>query len=540
MKFNNLRMPNLRALALCALLSAPVGCTKVDDSVGSNLVPDNQQIRAGYVTLPRKGEAPKRYVETRLFRTDSIVSSNITYGYMGSELNDTLGLRTAGFLTQYLDYMEDGFGAGSFGYEPFVDSARLELSIAKYGADTLTPQDYCIYEVISNAYMDDHPSDTTFYLNFDPTKYISEKPLFEFTFPDGETPGSSTTSVPLKITPEGEDLIARLMLQKGTYKDDYSIYTTADSLEQWVEEFKGLCIRPAADQTQPGKGTIYATTLTGTKLAIYGRNRVKEDPSLIKDTLELRYIFKHPYSSTYGNLSINTIRHDYAQGTQIDPSRIAEETPTADDRTLDNRVIVEGMGGVVTELTFTREFFDELEAEIAAANTKGQNYTTLAFSQARMQIYFNGSDYDWEKIDPLDAQRLIFEMDAAPARIGLYADYARLTAIADYAYLTEKQNNLTLAYDGYVNRSRGCYMMDITGYMQTLWNNYVKERDAAETEGRDLQIENVKNRTIYAAPEAYGLYDPTFCVLQGMTSREEDPVQNTAPIRFELMYNLVK
>ncbi|MDE5906413.1 MAG: DUF4270 domain-containing protein [Alistipes sp.] len=204
MKFNKyLRMSNrLRTLALCTLLAAPAGCTQVDDSVGSNLVPDNQQIRAGYVTLPRRGEAPKRYVETRLFRTDSIVSSNITYGYMGSELNDTLGLRTAGFLTQYLDYMEDGFGAGWFGYEPFVDSARLELSIAGYGADTLTPQKYRIYEVISNAYMDGHTDDTTFYLNFDPTEYISKKPLFEFTFPDGKTAGSSLTSVPLRSPPK--------------------------------------------------------------------------------------------------------------------------------------------------------------------------------------------------------------------------------------------------------------------------------------------------------------------------------------------------
>ncbi|MCM1150889.1 MAG: DUF4270 domain-containing protein [Alistipes sp.] len=536
MKFNNLRhAPRLLTAALAALLAAAAGCTKVDDSVGSNLVPENQQIQAGYVTLPRKGETPKRYVATRLFRTDSIVSSNIAYGYMGAELNDTLGLRTAGFMTQYLDYMDDGVGAGAFGYEPFVDSARLELSIAQYGLDTLTPQAYRIYEIVSNAYMEDHPSDTTFYLNFDPRKYISEKPLFEFTFPDGETTGPATTSVPLKITPEGEDLIARLMLQKGTYKDDYSIYTGADSLKQWVEEFKGLCIRPVGAPAQPGKGTIYATTLSGTKLAIYGRNRVEEDPSLIKDTLELRYIFKHPYSSTYGNLSINTIEHDYAAGTQIDPSRIGEEG----QRPLDGRVIVEGMGGVATELSFTKEFFDELEAEIAAANVGGKQFTTLAFSQARMRIYFAGSDYDWEKIDPLDAERLIYEMDAAPERIGLYTDYKLLSSISDYAYAYEKNNNLTLAYDGRVNRSRGCYTMDITGYMQALWNSYVEERDAAAAEGRAFEIANVKNRTIYAAPEAYGLYTTSFCVLQGMASEEGEAVRN-APIRFELMYNLVK
>lgn len=45
------------------------------------------------------------------------------------------------------------------------------------------------------------------------------------------------------------------MLQEGTYKGDYSIYSL-DSLEQWVAEFKGLYIVPAVDQTSPNKGNI--------------------------------------------------------------------------------------------------------------------------------------------------------------------------------------------------------------------------------------------------------------------------------------------
>lgn len=539
MKFNSFRrsLP-IRALALAFALAAAAACTTVDDSVGSNLVPENQQMQAGYTTLPRKGEAPKRYVETRLFRTDSIVSSNLGYGYLGSELNDTLGLRSAGFLTQFLDYMDDTFHAGMFGYKPFVDSARLELSIVQHGNDTLTPQRYHIYEIVSNDYL--HPDDSTFYLNFDPTEFIGREPIFEFTFPDGRTSGPATKSVPLEIKPGGEELIARLMLQKGTYKDDYSIYTSADSLDQWLEEFKGLCIRPAEEQTQSGKGGIYATALTGTKLSIYGRNRVEEDPSLIKDTLSLCYIFRHPYSSLYGNMSINTIRHDYTQGSAIDPAAVAESADDLADGPLDGRVVVEGFGGTVTAISFTQEFFDELDALLDEANAAGQNFTTLAFSQARMHIYFTDSDYDWEKIDPLGAGRLIFEMDAAPERIGLYTDYRKLRAISDYAYAEEQANSLTLPYGGRINRSRGCYTMEITGYMQTLWNSYLEERTAARSENRDIDLTNVKNRTIYAAPEAYGLYSSAFCVLQGMAPDEGDARPNAAPIRFEFMYNLIK
>ena len=545
--FNRFRPAGLvRALAFLLAAAAAPACTTVDDSVGSNLVPDNQQMVAGYTTLPRKGAPVKRYIETRLFRSDSIVSSNIGYGYMGSECNDTLGMRTAGFLTQFLDDMSN-FRPGFFGYEPFVDSAQLRLSISQYGADTLTPQNYCIYEIISNDYLAAADADTTFYLSFDPLQpidgkpVVSDEPLFRFTFPDGRYTGPSSAGVRLSITDRGERFIRRLMLQEGPYKDDYSIYTTADSLVQWLDEFKGLCILPDGDQTEKGKGAIYATDLTSTALTIYGRNRVEADPSLIQDTLEMRYVFYHTGSDVYGNVSVNTLRRDYAKGSLIDPARIAEtDSEQVAENKIDGRVIVEGMGGVVTGITFAQPFFDELEALIAEANAGGQNYSTLAFSQVRMSIYFTESDYDPLKIDPTAPGRLICEMDAAPSRIGLYTDYKRLTPITDYNYIQEKNYSLTLAYDGRINRSHGCYRMDITGYVQTLWNSYLAERTAAEAEGREPDLANVKNRTVYAAPEAYELYTPDFCILQGMAPDEDVAVQNTAPIRFEIAYNLIK
>ena len=106
-RFNNFRRL-LRAAAVMTAVAAMTfaGCTKVDDTLGSNLVPDNQQMKAGYETfgaLTLKGDLnPRRYVETRLYQTDSLITSHLTYGYMGSMLSDTFGLRTAGFLTQYV------------------------------------------------------------------------------------------------------------------------------------------------------------------------------------------------------------------------------------------------------------------------------------------------------------------------------------------------------------------------------------------------------------------------------------------------------
>ena len=542
-RFNNgYRFLSFFLAVAAALLCS---CTTVDDSLGSNIVPETQQMKAGHLRLD---DVRRRYVETRLFQTDSIVSSNLGYGYMGREKNDTIGVRTAGFLTQYLNYYT--VDKGYFGFRPIFDSAMLMLSIEGYGADTLTPQEFRIYEVIDNGYLADK-GDTTFYLSFDPfdpeKPVVDPEPLFTFTFPDGKTTGPATATVRLYPTDKGQRFVLdRLMLQgeemRGTDGEpDYSIYEAGNEMK-WVEAFKGLYICPAEEQAEAGKGTIYATKLEASGLAVYGRNRVENDPSLIKDTIGMAYLFYDSYTTEAGNVSINTLKRDYA-GSLIDLADAREPEAGADDtRPLDSRVVVEGMGGVVTEIRFAKEFFSALEDAIAEANEAGGTaFNTLAFSQARMFVYFADSDYDWQQIAGGNVARLIAEMNGAPSRIGLYTDFKRRTGIADYAYLYEKTYDATIAYGGYVDRSHGCYTMDITGYVQTLWNNYLAARDAEG--GLDAidwdDPKSVKNRTIYIAPEAYGLYTTAFAVAQGMADAG-DGRANTAPIRFELTYNLLK
>ena len=161
-------------------------------------------------------------------------------------------------------------------------------------------------------------------------------------------------------------------------------------------------------------------------------------------------------------------------------------------------------------------FFDALEAEIVAGNEGAQNFKTLAMTQVRMSIYFKGSNYDWTKLT--DMPHMIGEMDKSQTRLGLYTNYKTLSAIPDYAYAYEQNYSTTLAYGGYINRSRGCYVMDITGYAQSLWNSYrsAKEELGADAPWDELK-EKIKNRTIYLGPEAYSVYTTTYSVLQGMT-----------------------
>ena len=270
--------------------------------------------------------------------------------------------------------------------------------------------------------------------------------LFTFTFPDGEKTGPATTYATMKPTQKGREFINRLMLQEGTYKGDYSIYSL-DSLEQWVAEFKGLYIVPAVDQTTPNKGNIYATSLDASGFAIYGRNRLESDPTLIADTISIPYIF-YDSSVDYGNVSVNTIRHDYSKATSPQRFDIADAVETNENRPLSKQVYVEGMGGVVTEMTFTEEFFRQLAQIIKDENAaSAKEFNTLAINQARMSVYFAGSNYDWQNLT--DVKHMIEQMDASQSRLGLYTNYKKLSGITDYAYAYEKTYSTTLTYGGY-------------------------------------------------------------------------------------------
>lgn len=552
-QFNNFRRRLLPVAALAATIGLILqGCTKVDDTLGGNLIPDNQQMKAGFVTLPRADEInPKKYVETRLFQTDSIVSSNITYGYFGSMLNDTLGRRSMGFLSQMVNYYL--VDSGYFGYKPIFDSAQIMLKVTSFGRDSLTEQSFAVYEVLSNKYLTDKPiapnkseRDSTFYLNFDPATegvYNPDEPLFTFSLGgEGKYP-STTTAVTLKPTEAGKKYISRLMLQEGKYAGDYSIYS-ADSLKYWVEEFRGLYIAPdpAKPLTEYNKGTIFATDLTYSGLSVYGRNRVKDDPSLIKDTIGMVYYF-YEDGAEFGNVSVNNVKRDYTEATIADKIDIEQAKETATTRLENPRLYVEGMGGVVTEMTFTPEFFAELEAEITKGNKDGKDFKTLAFSQVRMSVYFEDSDYEWEKIADGTAGnivRLTDQMNAYPSRLGMYTNYKKLTPISDYAYVYEQNYSTELAYYGKINRSRGCYVMDITGYMQQLWNSYMQAKADAGGVVENIDWSKVTNLSVYIGPEAYSLYTTTFGVLQGMSTEAGATVSNNAPIRFTMAYNLIK
>ncbi len=502
----------LRSLgAVTAFLAMTfAGCSEVDDTLGSNYIPDNQQLEIGFRQL-------KGCFETRLYRTDSIRTSNIDAGLLGSTISDTFGLRTAGFYTQFTwgicpDSVE------GFGYRPIFDSLLMGFSVKDFHGDSTRMRSYEVYEVIDNSFLAKQ-TDTLFYGTFDISPYIAPEPAFTFRFPDPERRiYPSSTSVKLEPTERGLDLVERLMLKKGAYTDNNldGFYNAPE----FCENFKGLYFKPAADATTTEENSLIHFKLSESGMILYGRNRNQIDPTLIQDTTASLYYFNDS-SSKGGKASINTFKRDYSQSLLADQHFEEQE-----ERSLTEICLVEGMAGVITEITLTQEFFMQLEQIIEQKAEEGNRYHSLAINQALLCLYDSEADYDWEKLTPNDA--MIARWDNSIERLGLYSNFKKLIGIADYNYAYEEYYDVTLNYGGYLNRSRGCYLMDIAIYLQELWNSYLQDKEAV--------LEDASKRTIYLGPEAYDIN--SFAVTTGQGMGNSSFGMNA--MKLDLTYTLIK
>lgn len=518
------------------------GCTKVDNTLGSDLTLSDQGLKLGQMNIGGYTESGGSYFEARLYKSDSIGSANLGSVYFGTNSNDTFGLRTAGFFSQYIaaNLLDED---DQFGYMPIFDSAVIYFSISAQGGDTNFVQKYEVFEVVDNSFITES-ADTTFFTTFDMEPYIDSEPIFTFTYPDQENGVYvSASQVTMKETDKTSAFVDRLMLKTITGDYDYTIY---EDDEAWVEEFKGLYIRPAAGQlpASGSNGAIYTSSLASSGFGIYGRSRVEHDPTLIKDTVGMTYIFYSDYAEA-GNVSIGTISNDYSNSL-IDINDVRSDDNTDVPTTTTMRV--EGMAGVVTEITLSKELFYQLDTILETEEaTTGELYTSLFFNQAMLRIYMTEVDsYDPSLLDPFAVTPW---MDYMPSGLGLYTDYTNypqftnsdsydtkyytLTGIPDYPHAYE--SSYTLDYGGAMNRSWGCYVMNVSSYVQAVWNLYLAAKEEAGGVVENIDWDSVTGRSIYLAPYAKDLFGTQYATLQA-----GDPDGNSAPMLLDLTYTMIR
>lgn len=569
-------MMNCFRLILCAAVALfAVGCSAdVDSELGYDIIPDHQKMEMRHLTF--KGGKVLRFnaaasdddksvydseegnfFRTSLYRTDSLLSSNISYGYIGVEHSDTFGMRSSALASSIL-FMNSVDKETGFGYRPIFDTLSLILTINDYGVDTLTPVRYEIYELtkpLLGSVVDE--KDTTAYTNCDITKaYDETKPLFTFVFPDGKKTGPTTTSIdltPVDMSRNGQtwDFVRRMMLIPEDYdtnsewdgyaRDVDSLYS---SEKNWQQAFHGIYIKPVLESVDSSKrGALYSFDLKSSGLQLQGRNRNPKDPTLIQDTIGANFYFYdesiEPYTTNYGqyvpgvegaiNISVNKVEHDYS-GSLIGALNIDAYDESGNKLPNSSRdevaeCYVEGLAGVATELYFTDEFLQQIQR--AYTNDKdGSKYRAIGVNQCRLYIYMKNASYVWAD-NISNAATLTPLMDKFIPRLGSYVGYSKLNCIADYDPVYETQSGSSLAYGGYLNRTRGCYEMDITGFMQRLCN-YVNSLEKLED-----YDESIVSRTIFIGPEAVSPFTFKHTELQGSSAAG-------APIHLEMTYTMIK
>ena len=572
-----IKLSALRLLVLAAVALFSVGCSAdVDSELGYDIIPDHQKMEMRHLKF--KGgkvivfngaassedksvytEREGKFFRTSLYHTDSLLSSNVLNGYIGVEHNDTFGMRSSALASSII-FMNSVDKETGFGYKPIFDTLSLILTINDYGVDTLTPVKYEIYELtkpllgsVVNA------ADTSAYSNCNMEgAYDPSKPLFTFTFPDGEKTGPTTRTIdltPVDMSRHGQtwDFVRRIMLIPNDYdtnkewdgyaRDVDSLYS---SEKKWQEHFHGVYIKPVLESVDASKrGALYSFDLKSSGLQLMGRNRNPKDPTLIKDTIGANYYFYDEtldgYTDEYGNfidgpedvknISVNSIKHDYT-GSLLGNLNIAAYDK--DGKKLPNssrdevaECYVEGFAGVATEIYFTDEFLAELKrASYQDPDKSDTKYRAVGINQCRLYVYLKGADYNWDE-NINNAHLLTPLMDNSISRLGSYIGYSKLNCIADYDPEYETNSGSALAYGGHLNRTRGCYEMDITGFMQRLYN-YVNSLEKLED-----YDETVTPRAIYLGPEAISPYTFKHTELQGSSSTK-------APIHLEMTYTMVK
>lgn len=543
-----------------------VGCTMTaDNTLGSNIMPEEQVMVMRHLKFKGNkivrlnpetgtnetidaGAEGKNFLETRLYRTDSLLASNTGNGYMGVRRSDILGLRTAGFASTIL-YMNAIDEKNGFGYMPIFDTMKLVLSVKEYGGDTLVPIRYKVYELLKPLaenvlkYDEQRKEDSVAYINCDLSAvYDESRPIFEFTFPKSElNEGPSTLMIPMENTPHSWDYARRLMLIPDNYADadtDWDGYGRTGiecykSDKDWVNKFYGLYIKPDVENTPSDKeGAFYALDFSASGIMLQGRSRNPQDPTMIKDTVGMFYYFSDKESKF--NASVNKIEHDYAQslsgGASLLNSIEMDGAKSIEERTKVETCYIEGMGGPATEIYFTDDWFDEV---IALETSAGEEYSKVGINQCLFTIYIEGADYDWN-ITQSRSEELTPLLDKSFTRLGTYLNYNTLSPVLDYDYVYENTYNTETIYGGYLDRSRGCYVLNITAHMQRLINYAKSVRQEDGSYAFNEEDKNYIRRTIYIGTEASSPYSLSECVLQGAGS------SLAAPIQIDLTYTLVK
>lgn len=466
--------------AAAALFSALclVGCTSVDDKLGVDLVPVDQQ---AIIRIDTLGGVDMLKAYQGL--PDSMVTSNQGFIMFGVMQDPDAGTTTISGAAQYLPNVDKTF---TFGYNPVADSLILVLDVTGVEGDTTTAKqkEFYIYEMAGGTMN----YTSTYFKFFDPAasgmleNYTpGGEPLFKFKFSGGITDSLHVTLWSRVTTLEN------MTSKSQAFIDKLLSMTTGDMVTSTAfhTKYGGLYITPApttvpADGAIPQANLNIRTVSTTSSDGLYTYNYSYTSYFILyshnfdqttgeikdKDTTQYWFVQQDPdYGTVLPNASAISIKHDYS----ATPIQAALDNGT--DTTAIPLPVVYSHSpmGATPMIRVTGKLVNSLNAlRIVGADT-----LALAVNRAELQI-------------PITSTAVPF-LDRSPQRLGMYYKYQNNNSspivvslnplviipvytpipMPDFLFPLESQG-YTLPFGGYLQRAKGYYSMDVTSYVQQL------------------------------------------------------------------------
>jgi len=275
----------LQCIGLIIALPAFFFACNEPDELGMELLPHTDLIEV-------KNLIEKNSISSFTFREDSILTSMASKSLLGSFYDSVFGKTSIHFATQFrLEYFPD------YGTNPVADSVKLVLYYRLMYGDTVTPQTFRVYELISPLDVDGN-----YFQDVNLKELADDKVLGELIYTpvvklDSATSDTFYQRIAIDLDPQlGEKLL------------------NADSLQMvnndvFLEYFKGLYIE-SEEQTATGGSilTLEASSTSsfqGSALVVYYNN----DENLDKEKPDTLY---NAYVVTRFSARVNSIQHDYS------------------------------------------------------------------------------------------------------------------------------------------------------------------------------------------------------------------------------------
>lgn len=414
-----------------ALFGSLYSCTKVENDFGEGFIPGSQimQVRTGSIDG----------IEMQQTKCDSILTSSWGLGYFGSNITTMFGRIDVGCVVTLLPGSFDSSDS-LWGVNPTVDSVLFEFYSDAIQGDTLQELEISIRQLTKKTlpYMKDSEEDG-YYSNFNLAEYQDDDVLATFTLTTGSSFYDSIT-LPAEF---GEQFL-----------DTSGMTYLYDSL--FIKKFGALSIE--SEKVTSG-GVIHSLDTYYSSITIYYHN---ENPT--PDTTSVSMLTY--YSSTNYNMLFSTFSHDYSFA---DPIVGVNPDYIDNDDIVPNTVFIEGLSGTMGKINFPKDEIEALKSEL-----KAEGYSTIGINNATLSIDIYSPS--------------IPNYDNALTALGLMQNYEDFELINDYYPFDEGSDDLyTPDFGGLINRAKGTYSMDITSYIQNLFNNY-DGMDEDDYEDYDLEL----------------------------------------------------